>query len=52
MMIYAVAYEDFHGNEQIISYHLTNDGAHEKAKQRSKENQGITFYVFEVEVET
>lgn len=51
MIIYAVKYSTGYDYDEIIGYYLTKEQADQKALEAEENNQGMGFYVDEIEVE-
>ena len=51
MMIYVVYYDTNYDRADVISYHLTFEGAQASADQTNKNNPGIGAYIEEIEVD-
>lgn len=51
MLIYAVKYSTAYDHDEIIGYYLTKEAAEAKAMESEKHNQGLGFYVDEIEAQ-
>lgn len=51
MILYVVYYDTNYDRADVISYHLTLDGAQAAMTETNKNNPGIGAYIEEIEVE-
>ena len=51
MILYVVYYDTNYDRADVISYHLTFEGAQASADQTNKNNPGIGAYIEEIEVD-
>lgn len=52
MILYVVYYDTNYDRADVVSYHLTLEGAQSSMAETNKNNHGINAYIEEIEVNT